>query len=242
MMPSSDAHETTELPATGAPAGDENNDAWSRWQPTSFDAPRIDPIKAAAEAHAKAQAAKAAFAEEIARLRQQATTEGRAAGHAEGYTLGYAEGQHQVRMEAAQLAAVLTQLEEAMANFNQQVANDLLALSLEVARQVIRHSIELQPERILDSVREALAQSHHTHAVVSVHPEDAALIRRHADELLAPGGHRLREDIHVTRGGCLIDAGGGQIDASLETRWRRIVEALGADTVWQPADTDKPPV
>lgn len=239
MMPSSDAHEIPELSAI-----DENTDAWKRWQLTSFDAPKVDPDQAAAETQAKVQAAKAALAEEITRLRQQATTEGRAAGHAEGHTLGYAEGQHQVRMEAAQLAAVLARLDEAMTAFNQQVADDLLALSLEIARQVIRHTIELQPERLLDSVREALALSHHTHAVVSVHPEDAALIRRHADDLLASGGggHRLREDSHLSRGGCLIEVGGGQIDATLETRWRRVVETLGSDTLWQPVDTDKPHV
>lgn len=223
-------HEPTNPPAT-SPA-DDATDAWTHWQLTSFDAPKVDPVKTAAQAQATAEA----VAQELARWRQQAETEGRATGHAEGHTLGYAEGQHQARTEAAHLATVLARLEEALVTFNQQMAEDLLALALEIARQVVRRSIEIQPEHLLASLREALAQSHHPHATISVHPDDAALIRRHADELLTPAGHRLREDPRITRGGCLIEVGGGQMDASLETRWRRVVETLGIDSNWQPTD------
>ncbi|MBP9712233.1 MAG: flagellar assembly protein FliH [Sterolibacterium sp.] len=215
-----------------------DEDAWTPWQLASFDTPGIaGSASGAPQNPATASALPAATLEEIARLRQKAEAEGRTAGLAAGYAAGYAEGQQQARHEAVQLAALISQLDQALNTLDQQVADEILALSLELARQVIRHSLTVQPALILDILREALAQSHHTHATISVHPEDAALIRRHADELLNHSGHRLREDPRLQRGGCLIDAGGGQIDASLETRWRRVVETLGSDTPWLASDT-----
>jgi flagellar assembly protein FliH len=212
-----------------------DDDAWAPWQLASFDAPGLSGAAAKA-----ATASPAAVAEEITQLRQQAEAEGRSAGHAAGYTAGYAEGQQQARGEASRLTGLVEQFEQALNTFDQQVADDLLALSLELARQVVRQRLAVQPDLLLDILREALAQTHHSHATISVHPEDAELIRHHAEELLAHGGHRLHEDPRLQRGGCIIDAGGGQIDASLETRWRRVVEALGSDSAW--LTSDAPPV
>jgi flagellar assembly protein FliH len=40
------------------------------------------------------------------------------------------------------------------------------------------------------------------------------------------------EDILVERGGCRLDTATTEVDATLETRWRRIIGALGSDDPW----------
>lgn len=63
-------------------------------------------------------------------------------------------------------------------------------------------------------------------------------IRQHLSDSPLLTGQRIHEDPHMTRGGCTVEAAGSQIDATLETRWRRIAERLGNDTAWLVTDDD----
>lgn len=198
--------------------------AWERWELASFDPPAApNPQLAPGET-----AMTLSTAEEIERLLQQA----RETGHATGHAAGYAEGKLQARTEGARLAALTTQLDTALSSFDQKVAEDLLALALDVARQVIRQALIVKPELLLEIVHEALAQMHYPHATIHLHPEDASLVRSYFGDQLAHAGHRIQEDRRLERGGCTIEAGGSQIDASMATRWRRIIASLGSNAEW----------
>ncbi|WP_341648980.1 FliH/SctL family protein [Thauera humireducens] len=85
------------------------------------------------------------------------------------------------------------------------------------------------PEAILDTLRAALQQLPQGHAQIRLHPEDLALVREHMGEQISHGGHRLQEDFALQRGDCRIDTQGAQLDATLETRWRRVLESLGRE-------------
>ena len=39
---------------------------------------------------------------------------------------------------------------------------------------------------------------------------------------------------------CLIEAGGSHIDATVATRWRRVLAGLGLDNAWRPEPEDEP--
>lgn len=193
--------------------------AWERWELASFDAPAGLRKETPDEPQLKPPTA-----EEIAQIFQQARETGHAA--------GYAEGQARARTEGARFVALATQFDVALTEIDQQVAEDLLALALDVARQVIRQAIAVKPELLLETVLEALAQMQHPHATIHLHPEDASLVRSYLGDQLAHAGHRIHEDRRLERGGCLIEAGGSQLDASMATRWRRIVESLGCNADW----------
>lgn len=195
---------------------------------SNFDPP-LDPALASGET-----AITLSTAEEIEKLKQEAQE----SGHAAGKAAGYAEGQMRARAEGARLAALVTQLDAALKVFDQQVAEDLLALALDVARQVIRQTVAVKPEILLDTIQEALTQTHHPHATIHLHPEDASLVRTYFGEQLAHAGNRIQEDKRLQRGGCTIEAGGSQIDARLATRWQRVVATLGSNAEWLVADVD----
>ncbi len=201
--------------------------AWERWELASFDgsATRADePVVLPPTA------------EEIEQIRQQAEQKGHAAGysagHAEGRQAGYAEGQAKALSEGERMAAMVSQLDEALVGFDQQVAEDLLALALEIAHQVVRQALTVKPELILEVIREALAQMPHPHAVIHLHPEDASLARLYLGDQISHAGHRIHEDSRLQRGDCLVEAAGSQLDASLAMRWKRISESLGARSEW----------
>ena len=186
-------------------------------------------------------------AEDIERMHEEARasghsegfTEGRAAGEKNGYDAGYAEGKATVDAEAERLRVLADGLEEALDSFDTEVAEELLALSIEIARQVLQHTLAVQPDAVLDTVRNALQQLPQSHAQIRLNPEDLALAREHLGEQLTHGGHRLIEDEHIARGGCKVEASGAQIDATMETRWRRVLESLGKeDAEWMPPEEE----
>jgi flagellar assembly protein FliH len=70
--------------------------------------------------------------------------------------------------------------------------------------------------------------------VLLVHPADAALIRKAAedDSALAALPWKIVEDAHIERGGCRLETPTTEVDATLETRWRRVLASLGRDDPW----------
>ena len=198
----------------------ENLTAWQRWELGSF-----DQKKTAATASQKSSAAGSLpTAEAVERIHHDA--------HKQGYDAGYEEGTARVRMEALRLHTLVEQLEAALGEFDQQVAEGLLGLSLEIARQVVRQTIAARPTVILDVVREALTQLPHQHAAIYLHPEDASLVRSYLGDQLAHLGHRVFEEATLARGGLRMEAGGSHLDAGVETRWQRVIEGMGAADDW----------
>lgn len=196
--------------------------AWERWELASFDA------DAPTAANGDGSAPVTVDRQELERLREDARRE--------GYNAGYAAGQVAAQEEAGRLARAAASLDEALAEFDQQVADELLALAMEIARQVVRDEISARPDVIVKVVHEALSQLPHQHATIFLHPDDASLVRSYAGDALTHAGHRLLEDVRLNRGDCILESGSSQSDATLATRWRRVIETLGLSGAWQPKD------
>ncbi|MGB0127226.1 MAG: flagellar assembly protein FliH [Rhodocyclaceae bacterium] len=152
--------------------------------------------------------------------------------HKAGYDAGYEEGTARARMEALRLHTLAESLEEAMGQLDQRIADDLVSFSMELARRMVSQALKVQPDLVVATVREALQQLFHGHATVHLHPEDASLVKTFLTEQAGHGGHRVFEDETIARGGCRVEAAGSQVDATMETRWRRIAETLGRNDNW----------
>ncbi len=223
-----------------------NSESFTAWQMPVFDtpesapAPAPDPAVDADPAHPPAMTPMDAAAAEtddettapfrfptaddIEKLQQEA--------HREGYAAGYEEGTARVRMEAMRLHSVVEQLEEALAALDNSIAREVLNLGVEIARNVVRQTIRVNPEVVVAVVREAINQLPHQHTAIYLNPEDASVVRSHIGDQLTHAGHRIFEDGAIARGGCKVESGGSQIDATVPTRWDRIVESLVDGAEW----------
>jgi flagellar assembly protein FliH len=107
----------------------------------------------------------------------------------------------------------------------------VLDLALEVASQVIRSTITAKNETLLPVIREAITALplHHGNVMLHLNPTDASMVREQIGEQLAQTGTKIVDDTEITIGGCLIKAGTSEIDATLETRWKRVIEAIGSE-------------
>ena len=247
--------------------------AWERWELASFDdapAPREPAPKeiAVPPAPTSGQAAGPSPAElEQAALREAAYNEafeqgkkdGYDAGHKEGYAAGHSDGEVAgrtltetlIREQAEAFAALVSQLDADIQALDHAVADELLALAIEIARKMVGHTLAVKPEAVVEIVQQALAQMPVQHVTIALHPEDASLARQYAGEVLAHAGHRLHENAKLQRGDVLLDAGGSHVDATLATRWQRALDGLGQARDWdttlplladaaEPADSAEP--
>ncbi|MEW6293647.1 MAG: flagellar assembly protein FliH [Pseudomonadota bacterium] len=211
--------------------------AWERWELASFDNGTVVAANGAAMHAAAAEKTNVPLDRaEIERICAQAREDGYQAGYQAGLQMGkrdgYAAGQTAAKEEAARIGKAANELDQALQEFDQQVADELLALAVEIARQVVRKEIAARPETILGIVNEALTYLPHQHAAIHLNPEDASLVRSYLGDVLTHAGHRILEEPTLKRGDCLLEAGGSQIDASTATRWRRVVESLGSNAPW----------
>lgn len=191
-----------------------NLTAYQRWELPSFDLPhaRIDAV----------HASRLPTAAEFEQMQQQARDE--------GYQAGYAEG----AQKAQHMAELLNALDHELQQVDQEITQSLLDLALEIARQMVQQALKIKPELLLEVVQQAINELPHfsQHAHLVLHPADAELIRESIGEQLAHTGWKIFEDAQMARGGCRLETAHSQIDASLATRWKRVVSSIGQEDTW----------
>jgi len=158
----------------------------------------------------------------------------REAARAEGYAAGLAAGLAESEQTDGRLKQLAESFGNTLDNLDFHLAEMVLELALDVARQVVTSELAVRPQHILDVVNLALKQMAETNreARLLLNPEDAALVRPHLDQVLDKNRLRIVEDVRIVRGGCLIETSQGDLDATLPTRWRQVVQVLGSNQNW----------
>ncbi|VTU22496.1 Flagellar assembly protein FliH [Variovorax sp. PBL-H6] len=226
-------------PAAPRPTAKPVLSAWQRWEMGTLDSehsahdnvhspvvPRVDPEALARD-------------NELSRLRLQARAEGRAEGHREGLAKGRADGHAEgvaaglaaASAHAERLLALAATLPAALRRAESELADAILTLALDVARQVVHRTLRAEPEWVLPLVQDLL----HAEPALQgeprllLHPDDVALVKNSLGNELQIAGWQVRPDDTLARGGCRVQSASGEMDASLETRWKSVTAALTRD-------------
>lgn len=154
--------------------------------------------------------------------------------HDEGYAAGLAAGSEAARAVAANLENLLAGATREMRGWETRIAEDLVALAVEIAHQVVREALGVRRDLIVAVVREAIGQLplFNAPARLAVNPADAELVRESLGEQLTQLGWKVLEDETLERGGCRIEGGAGHVDATIAIRWERVVASLGSARPW----------
>jgi flagellar assembly protein FliH len=162
---------------------------------------------------------------------------GLAEGRQRGFEAGVASAAESLRQADEQAGATLSTRIEALcgalgarfAEIERDAADEVIALALEVASQVLRSTLSVRPEAILPVVQEALAGlfDDRMRMRLHLHPADAELVRNSLAERLEGGTCEIVVNPLIQAGGCRIETPRAEIDATLETRWRRTLAAIG---------------
>lgn len=222
----------------------EQQSAYERWELSSFDGPQAGAYRpgqarrpgqaSGVASQQQQQQQQAQQAAQLAAELEEARKQGHAAGLSEGYIEGLAQGRAQAEQERALLLAIADGFGSEVARANELIAADVLQLALDVAKAMLKSTLQVNPERVLPVVREAVRYlpTVQQPALLILNPADAALIDSQIGDELRNAGWRVTDDSRLERGGCRVETASNQIDATAATRWQRISAALGAESDW----------
>lgn len=169
-------------------------------------------------------------AEQIEQIYQQAREEGKTAGYQEGLE----QAKQTITTEAQRLQSLADTFAQEVKQADQTMAQDLLTLAIDLAKKITTRALQIKPELILSTVEEAIRQLPAVSQPIRLilHPDDAVHIRAHLEEHPARPQWRLHEDALIEPGGCRVESGGCEVDATLATRWQRTLASLGQNQDW----------
>lgn len=163
--------------------------------------------------------------------------QGLEAGRAAGYDAGLQDGLHQLMLfkqqqgqaQAQRLDSLARQFTAQLQGVEQHIAESIVAIALDVARQVVRTQVRTDPQAVLPVAQEAIRSVvvPSSRLLLRVHPDDLAVVREHVDTTGDGRALQWQADPAVSPGGCVLQTDSGEVDGRIETRWARAVAALG---------------
>lgn len=160
-------------------------------------------------------------ARQLEEIQEQARREGFEQGKKEGREAGAREFAERIQ----HLQRLITTLDQPLEELDEAVEQQLAKLSMIVARQLVRRELKAEPEQVIGVVRDALAALplNARNVRLSLHPEDAALVREALSLQQGEASIQLVEDPVQVRGGCRVLTESSQIDATVESRLNAII-------------------
>ena len=211
-------------------------------------APQADaPAPNAADLYAEAETALHAARTEAAELIEDAQAQAEALREAawqEGFHAGSVEARAAVEAELraewavrqdalrSELDTIASDIGEARAKLWQSQESEMVALTLDIAKQVIKTEVSQNPAVVRAVLANALRRiTDKDNVRVRVSVSDAPRVKDAREDLMEiVDGLRfieIVEDRRVGDGGCVVETNAGTIDAKIETQIAEVARALG---------------
>jgi len=172
-------------------------------------------------------------AEEIQAVIDKAYSEGHDSGFKDGYSKGKSLAHTENANEKLSLETLVRQFGSAITAKNVEICDDVLNLSLAIAKSMIRSEIKINPDVIKVIVSEATKKFIDASELkLTVHPDDAVIVRQYLQDELGVMSWQLLESTQIERGGCVVETAHNSVDASNKVRWKAVAESLGKTLDW----------
>lgn len=145
---------------------------------------------------------------------------------------GYQEGLNAAQDDIQALRDGIEQFFGAKQEILNSIAPDILEISLDIAKKIIKKEAAENPDVILENIKEVLKDlsKEETKITLKVNPAQVALLKQKVPEAVSMAGLEAKvlivPDENTMEGGCLVTTTNGVIDATIETQVEIISEAL----------------
>lgn len=155
-----------------------------------------------------------------------------------GFQQGLAEGRQQGEAAVQSATLALRQaLDEILMQREQMtdaLTHDAVELALDLAAKVVHGALDVQPQRVIDVVRDALRPiADRRRITVLVDPEDIEIVTGEIESLRAQAGGielcEVQADRRVGRGGAIVRTSEGEVDACVQAQLQRAREIVAAE-------------
>ncbi|WP_370263510.1 FliH/SctL family protein [Limnobacter sp.] len=159
-------------------------------------------------------------------------------GHEQGQQSGYEAGWDAAHQERALLVQAAQTLETEFEAFKESLSEKLLELAVLVSKKIVADTVEVQSQQaglILLQLMDSMQLDSKAITLKANAATIAVLEQQFGDHQML-GNLRMVEDPKQLQGGFVLHHPEGEVDATLQTRWLRAIEALGKNTPLQPGD------
>lgn len=145
---------------------------------------------------------------------------------------GYHAGLEQAQNEIAQVKESLKEFIKVKQEVFEYIAPDILEISVDIARKIVKHEIDQNPEVILETILDVLKtiSRDETKISVKVNPAQLALAKENMPEMLSSAGLDARvhvfADDTIDIGSCILLTSNGIVDATVNTQLAIIKDAF----------------
>lgn len=185
----------------------------------------------------------AATREEIQKEKELKSKEGYEAGFEKGHSEGLVQGSkagedkkiNEIQKEASLLIQNLENISKEFVDIKvsllQKAEADLIELSLVIAEKIVKVSIEVNSDVVVENVKEAIRfTSDKTNIQIKLHSEDFEVVKKYLPELKKYFDElehlNVIEHELVNRGGCIITSANGEVDQNITTQIEKIYQRL----------------
>ncbi len=145
---------------------------------------------------------------------------------------GYQAGLDMAKEDIAMLKDGLDVFYGSKQEIYDTVANDILQISIDIAKKIIKKEVAEDPEIILGNIKEILnnLSKEETKLILKVNPSQAAILKQQVPDFVSSAGLDAKvviiPDESILEGGCILTTTNGVIDATIESQIDVISEAL----------------
>lgn len=163
----------------------------------------------------------------ISRAKEEANSIREAAAK-EGYQQGLQAADDDLQRVRESLESFLNAKQEVY----EAIAPDVLEISLDIAKKIIKKEMSENQEILLDNIKDILKSlsKEETKIMLKVNPSQTAMLKQEIPEIMNIAGLEAKviivPDENTMEGGCMLTTSNGVIDATIETQLEIISEAL----------------
>ncbi len=145
---------------------------------------------------------------------------------------GYQDGLSQAKEDLREVKNALTNFLSAKQEVFEYIAPDILEISVEIARKIIKREIQQDPTVIIENITDILKglSKEETKVTLRVNPSQTAFLKKEIPEVINQVGLDAKilivPDETVSEGGCMVTTTNGVIDATIDAQLAVISEAL----------------
>lgn len=145
---------------------------------------------------------------------------------------GYEEGINAAKQDIENLKNSMEEFLNAKQDVYDEIAPDILEISLDIAKKIIKKEMKESPEILLDNIKDILKglSKEESKIVLKVNPAQVAMLKQEMPEAVSMAGLEAKviivPDENTMEGGCMVTTDNGVIDATIETQLAIISEAL----------------
>ncbi len=145
---------------------------------------------------------------------------------------GYQAGLDEIHAEFDEIKEAVKVFYNAPQQVYDSVAPDILEISLDIAKKIIKKEVIENQDIVLDNIRDILKglSKEETKLTLRVNPSQAAMLKQEVPEITTSLGLEVKlyivPDEGIMPGGCVVTTSNGVIDATIEAQLSVISEVM----------------